>query len=85
MPSRNPPNEHHLELVGTVYATEPTDDGRELLTFICTNKETFRFFLSKAIKPIPIGTLVKAWVRRLEDELGFLTNQAACIHWEIFK
>lgn len=59
------------------------EDGRLLVTFQCTNKETFGFFRAPSIAPIPLETLVRVWVRRIPDEIGFLTKQSACLHWEI--
>lgn len=75
-------SDYHYELVGQVKKEEPSQDGKLLVTFLCSNKEEFQFFKSRLIKAIPMGTTVRVWVRRIPDLDGFLTRQSICLHWE---
>jgi hypothetical protein len=70
-----------MELVGTAkeYCEE---NGYLWIVFSCSNKEEFRFKVSKALRKIPLGLMVRAWTRRPDGEDGMPKKENVLIHWE---
>jgi len=71
-----------MELVGTVIETDREDHRRFRVRFQCTNKEEFEFFMSPAIKPLPVDEVVRVWTQPIRNEDGTATEGSALIHWE---